>query len=138
MLSEIKTLKPAVLILWKTDRLGRDRYENRIKFSCHPQVIPHTRKTITVSINAIDPGKKLKVETKAGETFDFATAIPLNAEFGPVKNKGAADGLIYSGEEAIGEDGKLHIRGTAVKKGKVTIPFTVYGKKFKAVIKVKS
>lgn len=27
MLSEIKTLKPAVLILWKTDRLGRDRYD---------------------------------------------------------------------------------------------------------------
>ena len=27
LLSEIKTLKPAVLILWKTDRLGRDRYD---------------------------------------------------------------------------------------------------------------
>ena len=27
MLSEIKTIKPAVLILWKTDRLGRDRYD---------------------------------------------------------------------------------------------------------------
>lgn len=27
MLSEIKTLKPSVLILWKTDRLGRDRYD---------------------------------------------------------------------------------------------------------------
>ena len=27
LLSEIKTLKPSVLILWKTDRLGRDRYD---------------------------------------------------------------------------------------------------------------
>ena len=27
LLSEIKTIKPAVLILWKTDRLGRDRYD---------------------------------------------------------------------------------------------------------------
>lgn len=27
MLYEVKTLKPAVLILWKTDRLGRDRYD---------------------------------------------------------------------------------------------------------------
>lgn len=27
LLSEIKTLKPAALILWKTDRLGRDRYD---------------------------------------------------------------------------------------------------------------
>ena len=27
MLHEVKTIKPSVLILWKTDRLGRDRYE---------------------------------------------------------------------------------------------------------------
>ena len=27
MLSEVGTIRPAVLILWKTDRLGRDRYE---------------------------------------------------------------------------------------------------------------
>lgn len=27
MLSEVGTIKPAVLILWKTDRLGRDRFE---------------------------------------------------------------------------------------------------------------
>lgn len=27
MLSEVKKLRPAVVILWKTDRLGRDRYE---------------------------------------------------------------------------------------------------------------
>ena len=26
MLAEVSKLKPAVLILWKTDRLGRDRY----------------------------------------------------------------------------------------------------------------
>ena len=26
MLAELKTLKPNYLILWKTDRLGRDRY----------------------------------------------------------------------------------------------------------------
>ena len=30
MLSEVKTLKPAVLILWKTDRLGRDRFDLQI------------------------------------------------------------------------------------------------------------
>lgn len=27
MISEVDTIRPAVLILWKTDRLGRDRYE---------------------------------------------------------------------------------------------------------------
>lgn len=27
MLSEVGTIRPAVLILWKTDRLGRDRYQ---------------------------------------------------------------------------------------------------------------
>ena len=100
-----------------------------------------TGKRVTVSINIIEPsidaGNKLKAETKTGETFDFVTTIPLNAEFDTVRNKGAADGLIYSGVEAIGKDGKLHIKGTALKKGKITIPFTVYGKKFKAVIKVK-
>ena len=100
-----------------------------------------TGNKITVSINIIEPsidgGNKLKAEAKAGEAFDFATTIPLNAEFGTVKNKGVADNLIYSGVEAIGEDGKLHIKGTALHKGKVTIPLTVYGKKFKAVINVK-
>ena len=27
MLSEMGTIRPAAVILWKTDRLGRDRYE---------------------------------------------------------------------------------------------------------------
>ena len=98
-------------------------------------------KKITVSVNIIEPAvennKKLKVQTKVGEVFDFTTTIPLNAEFGKVKNKGVAENLTYEGETAIGTDGRLHIKGTAVKKGKVTIPFTVYGKKFKAVISVK-
>ena len=100
-----------------------------------------TGNKVTVSINIIEPSidgeKKLKAETKAGEIFDFATTIPLNAEFGTIKNKGVSDGLSCSGIEAIGEDGKLHIKGTALKKGKVTIPFTVYGKRFKAVIQIK-
>ncbi len=98
-------------------------------------------KKVTVSINIIEPeikDGKLKGEAKAGEAFDFVTTIPLNAKFETPKNKGVADGLIYSGVDAIGIDGKIHIKGTALKKGKVAIPFTVYGKKFKAVIKVKS
>ena len=98
-------------------------------------------KKIAVSINIIEPsiegGKKLSAKTKAGEAFDFATSIPFIAEFGKVKNKGVAENLIYEGEAAIGKDGKLHIKGTALKKGKVTIPFTVYGKKYKAIITVK-
>ena len=99
-----------------------------------------TANKLAVSINIIEPaiidGKKLKGQAKAGESFDFATTIPLKAEFGKVKNKGVAENLTYEGEAAIGIDGKLHIKGTALKKGKVTIPFKVYGKKFKAVIKV--
>ena len=99
-----------------------------------------TEKKIAVSINIIKPEigdtKKLKVKTKAGEAFDFSTTIPLNAEFTKVKNKNVAENLIYSGVDAIGEDGKLHIKGTALKKGKITISFKVYGKKYKAVIKV--
>ena len=98
-------------------------------------------KKITVYINIIEPAvennKKLKAEAKAGETFDFSTTIPLKAEFGKVKNKNVAENLTYEGEAAIGTDGKLHIKGTAKKKGTITIPFSVYGKKFKAVIKVR-
>ena len=99
-----------------------------------------TEKMIAVSINIIEPaiegGKKLKAKAKAGEAFDFSTTIPLNSDFKTVKNDGVAENLTYEGEAAIGEDGKLHIKGTALKKGKVTIPFTVYGKKFKAIIQV--
>lgn len=53
------------------------------------------------------------------------------------KNEGVAEGLVYQGIEAIGDDGKLHIRGTAVKKGRILIPFKVNGTKFKLIIKVK-
>ncbi len=98
-------------------------------------------KNISVSLNVINPfitrGKKLTASTVAGTDFDYSTTIPLNAEFLKVKNKGVADGLIYQGEAAVGEDGRIHIKGRALKKGTVKIPFKVYGKKFTVKLKVK-
>ena len=98
-------------------------------------------KNISVSLNVINPsitgGKKLTASTVAGTDFDFSTTIPLNAEFLKVKNKGVAENLTYQGETALGDDGKLHIKGKALKKGTVKIPFKVYGKKFTVKLKVK-
>jgi hypothetical protein len=95
---------------------------------------------ITVSVNVIEPmvvgGKKLTGTVPAGQEFDLVTTVPLNAVFGTPVNKGSVSGLVYTGEEAVGDDGKIHIKGKADKKGTVTIPFTADGKKFKLKIKV--
>ena len=127
-----------LLAINKKGRVSAKKAADELHFSFNNKP---SGKKITVSVNIIEPAigenKKLKAEAKAGETFDFSTTIPLNAEFKKEKNKAVAEDLVFSGPAAIGTDGKLHIKGAAKKKGTITIPFSVYGKKFKAVIKVK-
>ncbi len=96
---------------------------------------------INLKLNIIVPkivGKKnLKAKVKKGTAFDFATSIPLNAVFKTPKKASLVKDLVYKGEESIGEDGKIHIRGTAVSKGTLKLPFTFNGKKYTVKIKIK-
>ncbi|MBR5355474.1 MAG: transposase, partial [Lachnospiraceae bacterium] len=134
------------------NRKGKVRSENRAALKpgkrgqvkarktvseCHISFDHATRnKEIAVSVNVIDPeimgGSGLEATVKRGDTFDFPTTIPLNAGFGFADSNGKVYDFIYKGEDSIGEDGRIHIRGRAYEKGTVTIPFKVYGKKFRA------
>jgi len=77
--------------------------------------------------------KKLKMNTEVDRTIDFSSTILLNSEFANPLNDGVIDEL----KMEVGDDGRYHVMGETIKKGTVKIPYTVYGKKFKVVIKVK-
>ena len=98
-------------------------------------------KEVNLKLNIIAPvidGKKnLSEDVKMDTAFELVTSIPLNAEFNAPKETSMVRDLIYGNEESIGEDGKIHIRGTAVKKGTLKLPFTVNGRKYTLKLKIR-
>ncbi len=94
----------------------------------------------------------LHAGTTVGSEFDIAVWTPINVEYDMqgIKNSSAEHFSIKpqidKDEETIIVDGQqmketeyyweYHVTGTAVRKGKITVPFSVNGKRFKLKIKV--
>lgn len=93
--------------------------------------------TITIIVNVVEPSisgeKRLKANIAVGSTFDIPLSVPLNAEFGTVKNNTILDSVT----EKIEGDSLYHIKGEALKKGTAKLQFTVNGKKYKLRIRVR-
>ena len=97
--------------------------------------------------------KSLQAETTTGAEFDIAVWSPINVkyDFQKIKNK-SVDNLsimpqidkeeytvIINGQQTKGYEyyWEYHITGVATKKGRITVPFSVNGKKFRLKIKVR-
>lgn len=78
--------------------------------------------------------KKNTATGVVGDDIDIYLDVPLNALYDrfEVKNKGVVENLDIS----FYSDERFHIKGTAVKKGTVSIPIHINGKKFTFKIKI--
>lgn len=87
----------------------------------------------TISSNVLSV-KKNTATGVVGDDIDIYLDVPLNALYDrfEVKNKGVVENLDIS----FYSDERFHIKGTAVKKGTVSIPIHINGKKFIFKIKI--
>ncbi len=82
--------------------------------------------------------KNLKAEVMTGNSFDLVLNVPLNAriDIGKMRIAGIEPddvGNVFT----VNSEGRLHVSGKAIIRGKSKIPFTVYGKKYNLQIIVK-
>lgn len=83
--------------------------------------------------------KKYKADVQAGKDFDILITAPLNTTVyrSKVKMSGGVITEDNSDIITVNPDGKLHIKGKAISKGKSRIPFSCCGKKYTLTINVK-
>lgn len=112
----------------------------KAKKSSTGNLIGYTRddgKMVYITVDIVDPnvvgGSKLTATVEKGMEFDIPLNVPLNAEFEAINGKS----VIGDVTKGIEKDYLYHIKGEALKKGSVTVKFTVNGKKFRLKIKVK-
>ena len=82
--------------------------------------------------------KKLNVTAtgKAGDSISFVIKAPLSTRFDQTSKKFKNKGVMSEINIVPDAQGQWHISGKLVKKGKVTIPYTINGKSYKTNIKV--